>query len=185
MRRRFHFTALTCAFALLCLPVVIAGAVARNPDANVALERSVAQLRACIGNWTVRTDFLGADGSVARSTTGTYEFHWVVPDRVAAGTARLPALEQTTGILFYVSEAERKIEMVAVGSDGHLWVMTGALGEEVRTSQEFTTAAGGTGRLRFTRSNVTANSFESVMEQTEDGGETWSPGNHQYFRRSS
>ena len=53
----------------------------------------------------------------------------------------------------------------------------------VRTSQPFTTAAGGESQLRFTRSNVQLDSFESQMEYTEDGGQSWKPGNHQRFQR--
>jgi hypothetical protein len=74
--------------------------------------------------------------------------------------------------------------MVSVGADGKLWVMSGALGGEQRTSQEFQTADGKTARLRFTRFNVSADAFESRMDFSEDGGETWIPGNHQVFRRA-
>jgi len=84
-----------------------------------------------------------------------------------------------------VSESRKKVEMASVGADGRLWVMTGALGEEVRTTQEFKTAKGGVGMLRFTRMRVERDSFESTMEYTEDGGKTWVPGNHQFFRRAS
>lgn len=108
-----------------------------------------------------------------------------MPDRVLTGKSAIPELEQAAGILFYINEAKRHIEMVSVGRDGNLWIMTGPLGGEQRLSQEFQTAAGGAGRLRFTRYNVSRNAFESRMEYTEDGGETWKPGNHQTFRRST
>ena len=62
--------------------------------------------------------------------------------------------------------------MVSVGADGHLWTMTGPLGGEVRLSQEYETADGGTGRLRFTRFNVGQDTFESRMEHTDDAGKT-------------
>ena len=61
------------------------------------------------------------------------------------------------------------IEMAAVGADGRLWIMTGPLGGEERLSQEYQTVEGGTGRLRFTRYNVSPDAFESRMEYTEDG----------------
>ncbi len=148
-----------------------------------ALKRSVEQLRGSIGHWAVETRFLNADGSVARSVTGTYEFSWVVPDRVVSGKSEIPELKQAAGILFYINEAKKEIEMVSVGADGVLWIMTGALGDEVRISQEYTKPDGGQARLRFTRFNITDDSFESRMEVTEDGGKTWKPGNHQTFRR--
>ena len=156
----------------------------QTPD-PVALQHSVAQLRSSIGVWETTTAFLNDDGSTARSVTGTYEFAWVVPDRVVSGSSVIPELGQASGILFYIAEARGVVEMVSVGADGRLWVMTGPLGGETRTTQEYATANGGTGQLRFTRFNVAEDSFESRMEYTEDGGRTWKPGNHQWFRRSS
>jgi hypothetical protein len=73
--------------------------------------------------------------------------------------------------------------MVSVGGDGRLWIMTGPLGGETRTTEEFNTA-GGTGQRRFARYNVTGDAFESRIEYSDDGGATWKPGNHQTFLRS-
>jgi hypothetical protein len=114
-----------------------------------------------------------------------YELSWVVPDRVVSGRSEIPELKQVSAILFYVNETHKTIEMVSVGSDGRLWVMTGPLGQEVRMTNEFLTAAGGKGMLRFTRFNIAPDRFESRMEYTEDGGVTWKPGNHQVFRRAA
>jgi hypothetical protein len=127
---------------------------------------------------------LNDDGSVAKSVTGTYEFSWVVPDRVVSGKSEIPELKQTAGILFYINETQGLIEMVSVGGDGKLWIMTGPLGGEERLSQEYKTA-NGMAQLRFTRFNVAPDAFESRMDYTEDGGATWLPGNHQTFRRAA
>ena len=164
----------------LCPPSL---AAATPPD--IPLRHSIEQLRSSIGQWEVVTESLNDDGSVARSVTGTYVFSWVVEDRVVAGRSDIPELDQIAGILFYVNEKKALIEMVSVGGDGRLWIMTGPLGGEVRMSQEFPTTEGGTLRLRFTRYNVTDDSFESRMEYTQDGGTTWKPGNHQVFRRAA
>jgi hypothetical protein len=166
------FTALTCADT-------------GTGDGGAALQNSVEQLRSSIGRWDVTTEFLNTDGTAAKTVSGTYEFSWVIPDRVVSGKSEIPELKQVSAILFYVNEAKQFIEMVSVGADGNLWVMTGELGGEVRTTKEFKTASGGTGQLRFTRYNVLADSFESKMEYTEDGGESWLPGNHQVFRRAA
>lgn len=154
------------------------------PDPSRALAISVDELRSSIGRWEVETDFLNPDGTVAKAVRGTYEFDWVVPDRVVRGKSEIPELKQVSALLLYVNEAKAVIEMVSVGAEGNLWTMTGPLGGETRQSQEFATSGGGTGRLRFTRSKVTAGSFESRMEHTSDGGKTWQPGNHQVFRRA-
>ena len=163
---------------LLAQPV---GAQATASDD--ALAASVEEIRHSIGRWNVVTEFLNEDGTVARAVDGTYEFSWVVPDRVASGTTETPELQRAAGILFYINASKREIEMVSVGADGRLWVMTGPLGGSERLTQEYETTDGGKGRLRFTRYNVSPDAFESKMDYTEDGGHTWKPGNHQRFRR--
>jgi len=168
------------AFVLISVSPML---LAQAPTDEKALQLSVEQLRTSVGRWEVVTEFLNEDGSVAKSVTGTYEFSWVVSDRVVAGKSEIPESKQASGILFYVNETKRQIEMVSVGGDGNLWIMTGPLGSEERLSQEYKTANGGTGRLRFTRSNISQDAFESRMEYTDDGGRTWKPGNHQRFRR--
>lgn len=169
-----------CAILLLTLPDAL---VAQGAPSAEALSHSVEQLRHAVGTWDVTTSFLGPDGSIARSVQGTYEFDWVVPDRVVGGRSAIPELGQAGGILFYVRERTGEIEMISVGADGRLWVMTGPLGGEVRQTPEYPTEDGGRGALRFTRYNVLPDSFESKMEYTSDGGRTWTQGNHQTFRR--
>lgn len=158
-------------------------ALGHGDHKDEAMHHSVEQLRTSVGRWEVVTEFLNEDGSLARSVSGSYEFSWVIPDRVLSGHSEMPELQQMAGILFYIKPSERQIEMVSVGADGRLWVMTGPLGGEQRLSQPFDTADGGTGQLRFTRFKVSADAFESKMDYTEDGGLTWKPGNHQRFRR--
>jgi hypothetical protein len=167
----------------LSLPLCLAAEESKVDQA--ALQHSVEQLRSAIGRWQVQTEFLNEDGSVAKTVDGSYEFEWVVPDRVARGRNEIPELKQASGILFYINEAQGIIEMAAVGRDGKLWVMTGPLGGEERLSQVYASADGGSGQLRFTRFNVEDDSFESRMEYTDDGGKRWKPGNHQLFKRAA
>ncbi len=163
---------------------LVSGAVAgADAPADDRLARSIEQLRTAVGRWSVTTEFLNEDGTVASTVPGSYEFEWVVPDRVLMGQSGGPDPKQSGGILFYVSEKKGVIEMVSVHADGYLWVMTGPLGEETRYSQKFEASDGKESQLRFTRFNVEQDTFESRMEYTEDGGATWKPGNHQVFRR--
>ncbi len=166
--------------AILIQPAV---GITQNGSENAALSASVEQLRNAAGEWSVVTEFLNEDGTVAKTVNGTYQFEWVVVDRVLSGRSDIPELKQSSGILFYINEKKKIIEMVSVGQDGHLWVMTGPLGEEVRCSQKYKTQDGGEAQLRFTRFNVSSDSFESRMEYTNDDGKSWKPGNHQIFRR--
>lgn len=173
-----------------CLILLAAPGAASDPTPeeiakDERLQRSVEELRLAIGKWNVVTEFFGEDGSVARTVDGTYEFEWLTPDRVAAGKSVQSADNRTSGILFYIQEKKDKIEMVSVGPDGMLWIMTGPLGERTRYTQEFDTADGGKGQLRFTSYNVQPDSFESRMEYTSDGGKTWTQGNRQVFRRAA
>ena len=154
-------------------------------DPETALAHSVSQLRSSIGLWEVTTELLNPDGTAADTLEGTYEFAWVIPDRVVSGRSVVPSQNQVSAILFYLSERKGIIEMLSVAADGNLWIMTGPLGGEERRTQVFKTQDGGSGQLKFTRYNVLPDSFESKMEYTEDGGATWVPGNHQVFRRSS
>ena len=167
---------------LLCLAAP--GAAAQTNPATPP-SPGLEQLRSAIGLWDVRTQFLNPDGSIAGAFDGVYEFEWVVADRVVQGVSRIPALEQVSAILFYLRPASSEIEMVSVGRDGQLWVMTGRDGEEVRTTPDVQTADGGVMRLRFTRFNVASDRFESRMEISTDRGATWRRGNHQLFRRRS
>lgn len=164
---------------------LLAAAPAPDPAPPTAstLATSVEELRGSIGRWEVATKFLNPDGSVAKAVHGAYVFDWVIPDRLVSGKSEIPELGQVSALLFYISEDRAVIEMVSVGAEGKLWVMTGPLGGDFRQTPDFKTADGGSGRLRFTRFNVTATGFESKMEITSDGGKTWLPGNHQVFRR--
>jgi|GEM_PF-439900 len=158
----------------------------RNSDRRAKnLEYSVQELRDAVGDWTVETEFLTEDGSVARTVTGTCKFDWVVEDRLLSGTTTIPELQMALAIMFYVSEATQKIEMTSVGADGKLWVMTGEFGDDTRYTQEYDSDDGQKSQLRFTRFKVTENGFESKMEYTEDCGKSWKPGNHQVFRRAA
>lgn len=152
---------------------------AEPPRVGPALE----QLRHVVGAWDVRTEFLNPDGSIARAADGSYEFEWVIPDRVIRGVSRIPALDQVSAILFYLRPASRAVEMASVGADGRLWVMTGPDDSEERTTADVPTQDGGRMRLRFTRYNVTQDRFESRMDYSTDGGATWTQGNHQVFVR--
>ena len=160
-----------------------AGAPSATPPKQEALDKAVRQLRETRGRWDVTTEFFKLDGSVGVTAAGTYDFDWVIEDRILKGESAIPELGSKSGVLFYVSESKGKIEMAAVSNDGHLWVMTGPADGEVRTTPDTPTADGKTVKLRFTRYNVTPDRFESKMEFSHDGGLNWTQGNHQVFVR--
>lgn len=174
----------TSLFALALLSLVpLSGAASEAPQASPAVQKAIEQLRHANGRWSAVTEFLNPDGTVARSAHGTYEFAWIAPDRILSGHSEIPELQLKSGILFYVIEAKSAIEMVSVGRDGNLWVMTGPADSEIRTTPVIKMSDGSTMQLRFTRYNVSPDRFESRMEYSTDGGATWKPGNHQVMTR--
>ena len=177
------FTALA-----LAAPATVPAAGPGQPPAGAAgsaLAASVAELRHIVGRWNVVSEFLGDDGTVAATVRGTYAFEWVVEDKVVRGLSDVPSMKQRAAILFFVNERAATIEMTSVGADGQLWRMIGPLGGDSRTTPDVTMPNGSTLRLRFTRSNVSPDGFESKMERSIDGGRRWVAGNHQVFTRVS
>jgi hypothetical protein len=171
--------------ATLCL-LAWTGSPQESSEAKAAAQRvahGVAHLRHAVGEWSAKTEFLNEDGSVAGSVEGTYSFRWVVPDRVLAGESEIPSLRRKSAILFYVNVEKELIEMSSVSADGELWVMTGPIDGEVRTTATKEMPDQTRMQLRFTRSAVEADRFESTMEFTTDDGKQWKPGNHQVFER--
>ena len=164
------------------IAVLLAGPAAA---ADEAASTGLAQLRHVVGNWSVTTEFLRPDGSVARAVAGTYRFDWAEPDHSLVGASTIPELGMTAAILFYLRPATSEIEMVSVGKDGKLWVMTGPIDGETRTTPDYANPDGTRTKLRFTRYNVSDDRFESKMEYSADGGQTWTRGNHQLFVRSA
>ena len=178
-RRLPAWRALPATLLLACSPPPAEGSTTE------ALARSVDELRHAVGLWNVTTTQFKDDGTVAQKVEGTYQFDWVVTDRVLTGRSSIPALGQTSGILFYVNERRSTVEMVSVGADGHLWVMTGPAGGDSRMTPPTPMSDGSRMQLRFTRFNVAPGCFESRMEVSTDGGANWRAGNHQRFVRST
>jgi copper(I)-binding protein len=147
------------------------------------IDLGIAQLRHSVGKWDVSTTFFGPNGIAAAKVDGSYEFDWVIVDRLVRGTSTIPALGLTSGLLFYVRPSGKVIEMLSVGSDGMAWTMAGPIGGEVRETPVVIMSDGSSLKLRFTRFNITNDQFESRMERSTDGGVTWSAGNHQKFVR--
>jgi CubicO group peptidase (beta-lactamase class C family) len=171
----------TSALPLLALLWLAPSLTAQTAD---TVAPAVEQLRHAAGEWDVTTELFAVDGSVARSVEGSYRFEWVVPDRVLIGRSEQPELGQASAILFYYQPSVETIGMASVGADGQLWVMTGPADGEVRTTPPTQMPDGSTLELRFTRYNVEPDRFESKMEYSRDGGESWAQGNHQLFRRA-
>lgn len=171
------------AASLAALAVPVHAQDAGGPPAEELPSLALEQLRSVIGSWDVTTEFLRPDGSVAGAFDGTYTFEWVMKDRIVKGMSEIPEFEMASGILFYLRESTDEVEMVSVGKDGQLWTMTGPDTSETRETPVVEMPDGTSLKLRFTRYNVSQDRFESRMDRSTDGGESWVPGNHQVFAR--
>ena len=170
---------LVAILSLLVLPVAQA-TESSKPDLSVAVQ----QLRQAAGRWNVTTTRYADNGAVAGVATGTWSFDWVVPDRVLSGKAVIPDWGQSEGMLFYLNERRFTLEMAQVGADGQLVVMSGPAGTETRSTPVVVLPDGRKMVQRHTRYRVTADRFESRLETSYDGGQSWKPGYHQLFVRA-
>ena len=127
-----------------------------------------------IGEWHVRTEFLGRDGQVVRTTAATDTARYIIPGRVVELTTEIPENGgiSTKAWMFYNS-ARAKYYLTSVDAKGDLWVLSGGLDEYVITSMPRPHPRGGTTMIRFTHTNIEQDSFEAVMEMSRDGGKIW------------
>ena len=179
MRRTTGFAILLGALAAPLSAGAKDAETATVEEASPALE----QLRHVVGEWEVATTFYTSAGEPSRTFDGTYSFEWVMEDKIVQGISTIPQFGMASGILFYLRDSTNEVEMVSVGPDGQLWTMTGLQDSETRETPLVDMPDGSTLKLRFTRFNVSADRFESRMERSTDGGETWVQGNHQVFVR--
>jgi len=170
---------LVAILSLLVLPVAQA-TESSKPDLSVAVQ----QLRQAAGRWNVTTTRYADNGAVAGVATGTWSFDWVVPDRVLSGKAVIPDWNQSAGMLFYLNERLFTLEMAQVGADGQLVVMSGPPGAASRSTPVVALPDGRKMVQRHTRFRVTPDRFESRLETSYDGGQSWKPGYHQIFVRA-
>lgn len=170
-------------FAAALLSLFVLPFAEASETAPPALATAVQQLRQAAGRWNVTTTRYAENGAVAAVATGTWNFDWVVPDRVLAGRSVIPDWNQTAGMLFYLNERMFTLEMAQVGADGQLVVMSGPAGTETRTTEAIAMQDGRRMLQRHTRYGFTTNRFEAKMELSYDGGANWKPGYHQVFVR--
>jgi hypothetical protein len=165
--------------SFLVLPLAHASGLAAP-----ALDAAVEQLRQAAGRWNVTTTRYADNGSVAAVATGTWNFDWVVPDRVLSGRSVIPDWSQSAGMLFYLNERLITLEMAQVGPDGQLVVMSGPAGAASRTTAAVALPDGRRMLHRHTHYGVTRDKFEAKLETSYDGGQSWKLGFHQLFVRA-
>lgn len=135
-----------------------------------------------IGEWAVRTEVLGRNGEVVRTTTHQESATYAIDGRVVEVTIDAPNGSVSKAWMFYNTVAG-EFCLTSVDARGDLWVLTGGLDEYVTTSQPRSHPRGGTVTMRFTHTNIEEDSFEALMEMSRDGGETWFQRSRQFVTR--
>lgn len=156
-----------------------AGASAQLPDLPAEARK---RLDHHVGEWNVRTEFLGRNGGVVRTSEATDTARYVIPGRVVELATVANEKIVSRAWMFYNTTAD-EFTLTSVDPRGDHWVLTGGLDEYVITSAPRPHPRGGTLMIRFTHVNIELDSFEALMEMSRDGGETWFPRSRQYLTR--
>lgn len=170
-------------FSITFLLIIVAVAVGQPQPPSLKASKGIEQLRQIVGNWDVTTEILFPDGTVELKQEGSWQFRWVVPDRVLSGESH--QAESKAAILIYVHAQKEVIELATVGEDGLLWVMSGAADSESLTTPNTKVSEKETIMFRWSRYEFEKNRFRSKLEISKDGGKTWVLRHRQEFRRKS
>ncbi len=151
-------------------------------DAATAAQQRLDYL---VGTWDSTTEFLDADGNVARVDHSVDIVEPLIGTRVLMTTIVPRDGEVRKTIRFY-DVAEERFYEIGLGGEGDVWILSGDLDAYVMTSQSRRTPRGGEIMVRFTHINIQPDSFEARMEVSRDGGSTWSqaPSRQRLVRRT-
>ena len=146
-------------------------------------EEAQKRLNHIIGKWELKTEYLGRNGEVRRTVTGTEEAKFIIEDKVVELTTTIPEQNQFSKAWQFYNTAEGKYYLTSVDAKGDHWVLSGGLDAYVITSLPKKQANGRELTIRFTHTNIQEDSFEAVMETSIDGGQSWWTRYRQYLTR--
>jgi hypothetical protein len=136
-----------------------------------------------VGEWDARTEFLGRDGQVVRTTKARDSAKYIIAGRVIELTTENLEQGSISKAWMFYNAAKDRYYLTSVDAKGDLWILSGGLDEYVLTSEPRPHPRGGTTMIRFTHSNIEQDSFEAVMEMSRDGGQTWRKRSRQHLTR--
>ena len=168
------------ALPAFCLDALGIAVNAQPPELPAEAKR---RLDHHVGEWEVRTEYLGRDGQVVRSAASRDSARYVIPGRVVELTSTASDDSISKAWMFY-NVAAGEYCLTSVDGRGDLWVLCGGLDEYVITSEPRPHPRGGTIMLRFTHTNIQQDSFEALMEVSRDGGSTWWKRSRQVLTRT-
>lgn len=135
------------------------------------------------GDWNSVWTYFDAEGNEAGRVEGTENFSFLVDKHSQMLTNVIPSLKHTSYAMLAYSPAEKHVIFLNIGPGGDYWVMRNNPQTGVMISDPHLNADGSRTIQMFTTLNRTENSFQVVMEASNDGGETWTKGYEQTLTR--
>ncbi|MDA8018958.1 MAG: hypothetical protein MPN21_16070 [Thermoanaerobaculia bacterium] len=147
-------------------------------------EEARRRLDYAIGSWQSKTETLGRQGEVIRTTVSEDERRFVIEDRVVEISGVMEATGRTFRAWEYYDVQNQKYVLTSIDRDGRLITMSGELGKEFRwTSEPRGLPDGSSFLMRNTHFDVEATSFTALGEISRDGGKTWRAFVRQFLTR--
>jgi hypothetical protein len=158
----------------LALALPAGTSAAQNPDDPLEPlpEEAKSRLDYAVGDWSVRTEFLDPEGQVRSVEESIHEARFSIPGRLVELTSHTPSTGPGVAWLFY-NVQEQRFYLTSVDQRGDYWVMSGGLDRYVLTSQPKTLEDGSTLTARLSYMNMTADSYQTLMEVSLNDGTSW------------
>ena len=136
-----------------------------------------------LGDWETKTVILDPDGNELQTFEGMESCKYTIDGVVLELTTKVPDLDHISKAMLFYNATDKKILLLSVDQTGDYWFFSGDPGGGVLTSQPRKQEDGRELMLRFTRSNMADDSFETLLEYSTDNGGTWVQNYRQYSTR--
>ena len=146
-------------------------------------EEATKIMRADVGEWNCRWEFLDENGNITSTANGTQSNQFVIDDRVLQMTIEVPDLKIKSVGQKFLSSIEKRFLFVSVDNKGDLWTFVEPVGVENSKSKPHKNADGSISFLRFTTIRKTESEVDVLMELSSDE-ETWAKIFRQYRVRA-
>ncbi|MEZ5330605.1 MAG: hypothetical protein R2991_00830 [Thermoanaerobaculia bacterium] len=169
---------------LACAALTPLAALAQDAPASPPPE-AVRRMEHVLGRWESTWEWVDAEGTVVYVEHGTETGRWALEGRLLELTTEIEGRDgPSKGWMFWNAPAER-FQLVSVGWDGDLWILSGGLEEYVIASEPKAMPDGKTLQIRFTHGEAGPDTLTAVMEMRGSSEEPWTVRVRQTMVRSS
>ena len=177
MRHMLRSTWWVCCF-LLCPALASAQAQEQSLPAEV-----LQVLRHRIGQWDIRNDVLGPDGSVARVSTERHEVRFVINDQIVETHGFIEGHEDFRSFLLFNPALGKYMQITIDRSNNHVDLLADRETPYRFTSNPFVAPNGASVLFRQVFTTVEPDRVVGYGEISADGGTTWRRVYNQYRTR--